>query len=165
MRFILALAAGAAAQTRISLTQAARQPTLTARQPTLTTDDVEQLLAVAQRPVTPQGLVIVERTEYQVEDPGGFVRSMLQDFFGPPPQQTMYQPRYYSDDGPSRHDFGCPCGEDVDSYCSKTDDDDAYASIFEKRLCLGDHFDQLSEQCAAHAAQAAHAHGRPPGHG
>ena len=154
MRFILALAAGAAAQTRISLTQAARQPTLTARQPTLTTDDVEQLLAVAQRPVTPQGLVIVERTEYQVEDPGGFVRSMLQDFFGPPPQQTMYQPRYYSDDGPSRHDFGCPCGEDVDSYCSKTDDDDAYASIFEKRLCLGDHFDQLSEQCAAHLASA-----------
>ena len=154
MRFILALAAGAAAQTRISLTQAARQPTLTARQPTLTTDDVEQLLAVAQRPVTPQGLVIVERTEYQVEDPGGFVRSMLQDFFGPPPQQTTYQPRYYSDDGPSRHDFGCPCGEDVDSYCSKTDDDDAYASIFEKRLCLGDHFDQLSEQCAAHLASA-----------
>ena len=153
MRFILALAAGAAAQTRISLTQAARQPTLTARQPTLTTDDVEQLLAVAQQPVTPQGLVIVERTEYQVEDPGGFVRSMLQDFFGPP-QQTMYQPRYYSDDGPSRHDFGCPCGEDVDSYCSKTDDDDAYASIFEKRLCLGDHFDQLSEQCAAHLASA-----------
>ena len=92
MRFILALAAGAAAQTRISLTQAARQPTLTARQPTLTTDDVEQLLAVAQRPVTPQGLVIVERTEYQVEDPGGFVRSMLQDFFGPPAQQaTCYQ--------------------------------------------------------------------------
>ena len=79
---------------------------------------------------------------------------MLQDFFGPPPQQTMYQPRYYSDDGPSRHDFGCPCGEDVDSYCSKTDDDDAYASIFEKRLCLGDHFDQLSEQCAAHLASA-----------
>merc|ERR1719324_272760 len=153
MRFILALAAGAAAQTRISLTQAARQPTLTARQPTLTTDDVEQLLAVAQRPVTPQGLVIVERTEYEVEDPGGFVRSMLQDFFGPPPQAT-YQPRYYSDDGPSRHDFGCPCGEDVDSYCSKTDDDDAYASIFEKRLCLGDHFDQLSEQCAAHLASA-----------
>ena len=147
MRFILALALGASAQTRISLTQAARQPTLT-------TDDVEQLLAVAQRPVTPQGLVIVERTEYQVEDPGGFVRSMLQDFFGPPPQQTMYQPRYYSDDGPSRHDFGCPCGEDVDSYCSKTDDDDAYASIFEKRLCLGDHFDQLSEQCAAHLASA-----------
>ena len=147
IRLVLALALGASAQTRISLTQAARQPTLT-------TDDVEQLLAVAQRPVTPQGLVIVERTEYQVEDPGGFVRSMLQDFFGPPPQQTMYQPRYYSDDGPSRHDFGCPCGEDVDSYCSKTDDDDAYASIFEKRLCLGDHFDQLSEQCAAHLASA-----------
>ena len=58
MRFILALAAGAAAQTRISLTQAARQPTLT-------TDDVEQLLAVAQRPVTPPGLVIVERTELE----------------------------------------------------------------------------------------------------
>ena len=148
IRLVLALALGASAQTtRISLTGAARQPTLT-------TDDVEQLLAVAQRPVTPQGLVIVERTEYQVEDPGGFVRSMLQDFFGPPPQQTMYQPRYYSDDGPSRHDFGCPCGEDVDSYCSKTDDDDAYASIFEKRLCLGDHFDQLSEQCAAHLASA-----------
>jgi len=146
MRLVLALALGASAQTRISLTQAARQPTLT-------TDDVEQLLAVAQRPVTPPGLVIVERTEYEVEDPGGFVRSMLQDFFGPPPQAT-YQPRYYADDGPSRHDFGCPCGEDVDSYCSKTDDDDAYASIFEKRLCLGDHFDQLSEQCAAHLASA-----------
>ena len=146
MRLVLALALGASAQTRISLTQAARQPTLT-------TDDVEQLLAVAQRPVTPQGLVIVERTEYEVEDPGGFVRSMLQDFFGPPPQAT-YQPRYYADDGPSRHDFGCPCGEDVDGYCSKTDDDDAYASIFEKRLCLGDHFDQLSEQCAAHLASA-----------
>ena len=154
MRFILALAAGAAAQTRISLTQAARQPTLTARQPTLTTDDVEQLLAVAQQPVTPQGLVIVERTEYEVEDPGGFVRSMLQDFFGPPAPQATYEPRYYADDGPSRHDFGCPCGADVDSYCSKTDDDDAYASIFEKRLCLGDHFDQLSEQCAAHLASA-----------
>jgi len=146
MRLVLALALGASAQTRISLTQAARQPTLT-------TDDVEQLLAVAQRPVTPPGLVIVERTEYEVEDPGGFVRSMLQDFFGPPPQAT-YQPRYYADDGPSRHDFGCPCGEDVDSYCSKTDDDDAYASIFEKRLCLGDHFDSLSEQCAAHLASA-----------
>ena len=146
MCLVLALALGASAQTRISLTQAARQPTLT-------TDDVEQLLAVAQRPVTPQGLVIVERTEYEVEDPGGFVRSMLQDFFGPPPQAT-YQPRYYADDGPSRHDFGCPCGEDVDGYCSTTDDDDAYASIFEKRLCLGDHFDQLSEQCAAHLASA-----------
>ena len=70
LRLVLALALGASAQTRISLTQAARQPTLT-------TDDVEQLLAVAQRPVTPQGLVIVERTEYEVEDPGGFVRSML----------------------------------------------------------------------------------------
>merc|ERR1719405_444858 len=103
MRLVLALAAGASAQTRISLTQAARQPTLT-------TDDVEQLLAVAQRPVTPPGLVIVERTEYEVED--------------------------------------------LDSYSSKTDDDDAYASIFEKRLCLGDHFDQLSEQCAAHLASA-----------
>lgn len=147
MRLVLALAVGAAAQTRISLTQAARQPTLT-------TDDVEQLLAVAQRPVTPQGLVIVERTEYEVEDPGGFVRSMLQDFFGPPAPQATYEPRYYADDGPSRHDFGCPCGEDVDGYCSKTDDDDAYASIFEKRLCLGDHFDQLSEQCAAHLASA-----------
>jgi len=147
MRLVLALALGASAQTRISLTQAARQPTLT-------TDDVEQLLAVAQRPVTPPGLVIVERTEYEVEDPGGFVRSMLQDFFGPPPPQATYQPRYYADDGPSRHDFGCPCGEDVDSYCSKTDDDDAYASIFEKRLCLGDHFDSLSEQCAAHLASA-----------
>ena len=66
IRLLLALALGASAQTRISLTLAARQPTLT-------TDDVEQLLAVAQRPVTPQGLVIVERTEYQVEDPGGFV--------------------------------------------------------------------------------------------
>ena len=147
LRLVLALALGASAQTRISLTQAARQPTLT-------TDDVEQLLAVAQRPVTPQGLVIVERTEYEVEDPGGFVRSMLQDFFGPPAPQATYQPRYYADDGPSRHDFGCPCGEDVDSYCSTTDDDDAYASIFEKRLCLGDHFDSLSEQCAAHLASA-----------
>ena len=67
MRLVLALALGASAQTRISLTQAARQPTLT-------TDDVEQLLAVAQRPVTPQGLVIVERTEYEVEDPGGASR-------------------------------------------------------------------------------------------
>ena len=59
IRLLLALALGASAQTtRISLTGAARQPTLT-------TDDVEQLLAVAQRPVTPPGLVIVERTELE----------------------------------------------------------------------------------------------------
>ena len=48
----------ATAQTRIGLTQAARQPNFT-------TDDVERLLAVEHRPVAPKGLVIVERTEYQ----------------------------------------------------------------------------------------------------
>jgi len=139
----------ATAQTRIGLTQAARQPMLT-------TDDVERLLAEEHLPVAPKGLVIVERTEYQVEDPGGSVGAVLrQNFFEP---QPVYQPRYYSysDDGP----IGlCPCGEDVDRYCSRTDDDMfAYIfyqyplSVFEKRLCLGDHFDQLSEQCAAHLA-------------
>jgi len=146
----------ATAQTRIGLTQAARQPMLT-------TDDVERLLAEEHLPVAPKGLVIVERTEYQVEDPGGSVGAVLrQNFFEP---QPVYQPRYYSysDDGP----IGlCPCGEDVDRYCSRTDKftyifhQYVFASlyypypfsVFETRLCLGDHFDQLSEQCTAHLA-------------
>lgn len=141
----LALAAPAAADpSRISLTRAARQPTLT-------TDDVEQLLAAQQRPVAPQGLVIVERTEYQVEDPGGFVRSILQDFFAS--AQPQFVTSYYTDDQPSQHDFGCPCGQDVDAFC-EGDVDDAYASIFEKRLCLGDHAQEVSEGCAMHLASA-----------
>ena len=129
---------------RISLTRAARQPTLT-------TDDVEQLLAAQQTQVAPQGLVIVERTEYQVEDPGGFVRSILQDFFSS--AQPQFVTSYYTDDQPSQHDFGCPCGQDVDAFC-EGDVDDAYASIFEKRLCLGDHADEVSEGCAMHLASA-----------
>jgi len=65
--------------------------------------------------------------------------------------------REYDDDdaaaaqAQSPHDFGCPCGADVAALCADAADDgeDAFKSVFEKRLCLA-RAPALSPACAAH---------------
>mmetsp|Transcript_10902 Transcript_10902/g.32536 ORF Transcript_10902/g.32536 Transcript_10902/m.32536 type:complete len:433 (+) Transcript_10902:234-1532(+) len=117
-------------------------------------DDFEDVLQIPASQVSPQGLVIVQR-QTQTFTSSSPLGDLVQTFFGgfrPAPQEFLVS-RYDDDASEETHDFGCPCGADVQKLCPGNEGDDL-ASVFETRLCLARAKDLLSDACFEHLAEA-----------